>query len=279
MPKRAYWNSNILDHLLEVRCTASCLLIATSILLFLRRPAALVPLVIGSAGLLYFTLFHFLGSVRHDGLIFVLLIAAFWIGATATRIAIPWPRVARIIKTLEAYGGPLLILLLAVQAVAGVGSAVADHFLPFTAGKEVGEFVRRELPADAVLVGYEDYTAMTLGYYASRPIYSVQVKAQGPFFTQDERLRIIGGAELLVAGVDRLLKEGDRDVVVFLCPHREVELTEWRDENPDSPVSWELIRRFDDSTIPDECTAVYRVRRHEAWAGVTVRARNGVRAS
>lgn len=279
MPKRAYWNSNILDHLLVVRCTASCVLIATSIFLFLRRPAALVPLVVGSAGLLHFTLFHFLGSVRHDGLIFVLLLAAFWIGATATRISIPWPRVARLTTTLEAYGGPLLVLLLAVQAVAGIGSAVADHFLPFSAGKEVGEFVRRELPADAVLVGYEDYTAMTLGYYAGRPIYSVQVKSQGPFFTQDERLRIIGGAELLVDGVDRLLKEKNRHIVVFLCPHREKELNEWLEENPDSNVSWELIRRFDDSTVPDECSAVYRVRRREVEVEATVRAPNGDRAS
>jgi len=146
-------------------------------------------------------------------------------------------------------------------------------------GKEGGEFVRRELPADAVLVGYEDYTAMTLGYYAGRPIYSVQVKSQGPFFTQDERLRIIGGAELLVDGVDRLLKEKTRHIVVFLCPHREKELNEWLEENPDSNVSWELIRRFDDSTVPDECSAVYRVRRREVEVEATVRAPNGDRAS
>jgi hypothetical protein len=258
---RCFWNTNYYDEQPAIQRNGAVLLFTLAMLIFARRPAALVPLVVGSAGLLWFTYFHFIGAVRHEGLYFVLLIAAYWIDATTAPLSISRPRLARCAATVEALGGPLLLALLVIQAVAGVGVAIADHQRPFSAGKEAADFVRRKLPADAVLVGYDDYSSATMGFYADRRIHSVQEKTPGVLFTQDDRRRKFGHAKLLVEGIDRLLRKESRDVVVFLSPHRDVELSEFREKCPLSNVTWEFLARFDDSTVKDEGPTVYRASR------------------
>lgn len=261
--ERHFWNTNYFDDRVAIQRNGGVLLFAIAMLIFLRRPAALVPLVVGTSGLLWFNYFRFIGSVRHEGLYFVLLLVAFWIGATATRVPIRPPGWARLAARFETLGGPLLVGLLVVQAIAGIGTAIADHRYPFSAGQEVAAFVRRELPADTVLVGYDDYSAATLGFYAGRPIRSIQEKLPGLLFTQDDRQRKVGQAKLLVDSIDRLLLTETRDVVVFLSPHRDDDLVEYRKTFPKSNVSWEFLARFDNSTVKDEGLTVYRVRRTE----------------
>lgn len=264
--ERHFWNTNYNDDNLALQRNGAVLLFTTAMLIFVRRPAALVPLVVGSAGLMWFTYFHFIGSVRHEGLYFVLLIIAFWIGATATRLPTQRPSWARFAARVETLGRPLLMGLLAIHAVAGLGVAIADHRLPFSASKEAAEFVRRELPSDAVLVGYDDYSSATMGFYAGRPIRSVQEKVPGVLFTQDDRVRRFGHAKMLVESLDRLLRQEGRDVVVFLSPYRDEELTTFREKCPLSNVTWEFLARFDNSTVKDEGTTVYRVSRTKQGA-------------
>lgn len=255
---RTYWNTNILDDYVELRCACAAVLFLTMVIVLLRKPAALAPLLLGSMGLMGFTLLRFVGAVRHDGLYFVLLIAAFWLSCTTTSVEIPWPRLARLNARLQPYGGTLLIALLSIQAAAGLGATIADHMLPFSAGKEVAEFVRRELPEHAILVGYDDYESVTMGFYAGRRVHSVQAKIDSVLFTQDDRVRRLGGASVLIEGVEQLLRHNPHDLIVFLSSRRDDELQEHLRKHPKSPVAWERLGRFTNSTIEDEGPTVYR---------------------
>ena len=262
--KRTFWGSNIIDGPPVYRFVAACLVFATAALVYLRRPAALVPLALGSVGLMAFTFLFFVGHVRHDGLFYVLLIAAAWIGETATRVSIPWPRLARINAWFEARGGKLLMLLFVVQAIGGVGAAAADHFLPFSAGKRIAEYIDAELPSDITLVGYADYRAATVGYYSGRPIHSIECLVDLPFFTQDDRLRVPGSTELLLERVEQLLERSPGDVLVILDPARDEELTAWCAAHPERAPPWERIGRISDATVEDEASVLHRARRNRS---------------
>ncbi len=51
---------------------------------------------------------------------------------------------------------------------------------------------------------------------------------------------------------------------MVLSPHRAEALLEWYEETPHVTLVWELLARFDDSTVKDEGSVLYRVRRSEA---------------
>lgn len=265
--KRTFWGSNIIDGPPVYRFVAACLVFAAAAMVYLRRPAALVPLVLGSVGLMAFTFLFFVGHVRHDGLFYVLLIAAAWIGETATRVSIPWPRLARINAWFEARGGKLLMLLFVVQAIGGVGAAAADHFLPFSAGKRIAEYIHAELPSDITLLGYADYRAATVGYYSGRRIHSIECEVDLPFFTQDDRLRVPGSPELLVERVEQLLERSPGDVLVILDPMRDEELTAWCAAHPERAPPWERIGRISDATVEDEASVLHRARQNRSDNG------------
>jgi hypothetical protein len=268
-PTRAFWNTNVLDDYRTLRLIASIGLFVIAVSSMLHRPAALVVLCGGAGGLTAFTYWQFVGATRHAGLLYVVLIAACWLGATTTRIELEWPRIECLAAACERRRNSFLAIVFSLQAIGGVGACIADHVWPFSAARHIAEYVRRELPADAVLVGYDDYTAAPVGAYLNRPVYSVQMDALPEFFSQNDAVRRQVTIPLLIESVERVRERYQRDVVVLLNPHRNDELLTWRARNA-AQLPWRLVARFDDSTVADEGTVLYFVARGAVYSGHSV---------
>lgn len=258
---RNYWNTNWLDGLLTPRFFLSCALLTTTIFSLLRRPAALVMLLGGLAGLTTFTFLHFVGTTRHQGLLFIVLISACWIGAASAPITLRRPRIARINSWFEARSNRLLVAWLGIHAVVGVGANLADNRHPFSASIQIADFLRREFPGDIVVVGYDDYSYAPVGIHLGRRIYSAQMAAMPPFFSQNdaERTKDVK-LESLLKQIQAIHETFHSDVVLLLTSYRDAELAEELAEMG-NPPAWERIREFDDSTVADEGAVVYLVRR------------------
>lgn len=257
---RSFWNTNLLDDQLNARCLASCLLLFFVSASLLRRPAALWIFLGGTAGLLSFTFFHFVGSARHQGLLFVVLVVACWLGATSTRIEFPWPRATRIVDALDLRRSSWLIMLLGIQAVSGITVSIADRFFPFSASAEVADYLHREFPDDVLLVGYDDYCVAPVGIYLNRPVYSPQMGAMHDFyFSQNDEVRREVTKDSLLAQVEALQLRHPRDVVVILSPRRHKEFLQWQADDPEMP-QWEHLKTFADSTVADEGASLYLAR-------------------
>jgi hypothetical protein len=254
-PTRHFWNTNLLDDHLNARFYLSWGLLFVAVSALARRPAALVLLLTGTAGLTAFTFFQFVGSTRHQGHLFIVLLSACWIAVRSP------PRPApRLLKRLNARLEPrldyLLAGLLAVHAVAGVAANIADHCLPFSASREVADYLRREFPADTLIVGYDDYGLAPVSALLDRRVYSPEQEALPPFFSQDDRARREPKIDALLKLVERLRSEADRQVVIAITPRRQTDLDDWLRTHPDG-VPWQQLAKFKNSTVEDEGLTLY----------------------
>jgi hypothetical protein len=252
---RHFWNTNVLDDNLNARFYASWALIVLAVSALARRPAALVLLGCGVGGLWAFTFLEFVGATRHQGHLFLVLIGACWIGVRS-----PARPAAKCFHRLNGWCEPrldrLLVGLFAIHAVAGIGASIADHQAPFSASREIAAYLRREFPADTLVVGYDDYGSAPVGAILRRRIYSPEQQTLPLFFTQNDRARRKVTLPKLFDEVERLRVEADRPVVVALTPRRQTDLDDWLETHPEG-TPWRQLAKFEDSTVRDEGLTLY----------------------
>jgi len=254
-PTRHFWNTNLLDDHLNARFYASLVLFVVAALSLARRPAALMLLTGGTAGLMSFTLLQFVGATRHQGHLYMVLIAACWIAARSPRREAP-RILARPSAWLEPRLDRLLAVFLGVQAISGIACAVADHRLPFSASRQIAEYLRREWPDDVLIVGYDDYGLSPVAAILDRPIFSPETDGISKNFSQDDRARRKVTIERLAEQVERLRREADRPVLIVLTPRRKTDLDDWTREH-DLAVPWQLLVTFENSTVEDEGVTIF----------------------
>jgi hypothetical protein len=170
-----FWNTNLLDDELVLRCCGSALLLLIAVLCLLRRPVALFLLLGGVLGLMSFTYFRFLGTTRHDGHLFMILMAACWLARRSPQWVPPIAWLRAVTDWLEPRSGVLLGLLLAVNLVSGVGANIAGLMTPFSAARDVADYIRTNLPPDVNLAGADDYCVSPVAAYLGRDFYFPQM--------------------------------------------------------------------------------------------------------
>jgi hypothetical protein len=124
----------------------------------------------------------------------MLLVVSFWLAETLPPLS--WnarkpvnPRQRRIV----------FCALLAIQALAGMGVAIACMRVPFSASRDVARFIQDSFPGDrVVLVGVPDYCVSPICQWLGRPIYFPDMKSFARVNIQDDAKRPgVNGATLL----------------------------------------------------------------------------------
>ncbi len=262
---RHWWYTNILDEHMAIALLGSVIMILMAILSLLDRPVALLFFAMGMIGLLGFTFFEFAGTTRHCGHLFMVLIAACWIGQRSKRIRIPNRLLERIAGWFDAHRPVLLSILLAVSVIGGVGANIADVRLPFSASRATADYIRSNFPADLPLTGFDDWCVMPVGALLGRPIYSFQMKASVPFQTQDDAARSPVTVETVLEQMLVLNLKTNKDILLLLSSSRHFEQPELEARFPPSAFGPQptlhisFVAKFDDSTVDDETETLYRV--------------------
>jgi len=262
-----FWNSNVLDPQPQLRCLLSLALLAIAVLCLLRTPVALALLLGGLGGLMAFTYSQFFGYTRHHGHLFMVLIVAFWV-SFQTRQCTPRPKwLADLTARFSRQRANCLIALLAVHAISGIGTNIAERFIPFSAGKEAAQYIRREFPPDMVLIGSQDYCISPIAAYLGRDLFSAEMNAFVPFATQNVDVRIRATHDSLLDDFQALYQLRNQDLLLAISGPRGLGEDEFettasaRGSAPAMTFHVKLLRNFALSNEPKESVRLYVVHR------------------
>jgi hypothetical protein len=253
-----FWNTNILDEILKERprverfVTIGLLGLAAWVLV--PTPVTLLVYAVATVALLALThVTHYGipedGGVRHIGYLFLGLVGCIWIslsrtGATET----PSLRVAfsSLPKAMSVGRIGMVSVLLGVHAVAGALAVRADLQYPFSASKDVAQFLKEHDMADMVMIGSRDYAVSSVSGYLGRALYYAEADRLGTFIDWGHKRRPVSTREL------------SRKAENFAAlEHRDVLLILNYDLGPEA-AGLVKIRSFDQSIVKDERYVLYR---------------------
>jgi hypothetical protein len=179
-----------------------------------RRPAALATYVLGTSGLLAFSAFWFKGEMRHNGHLFIVLVAALWMARTMTLWARPPARLGHLAKRAEEWVPRIFTVILLVQVFGAAALLAADFKYPFSGSLSVVRYMEsnglRELP---VLVTDHAQAAAIAGYLG-RPVYRLEARSWGDRTDWGFRPERFENDRELLAGLRGVIGEGDPALLV-----------------------------------------------------------------
>mgnify|MGYP003336033850 CR=1 FL=1 len=158
---------------------------------FIKKPVVLFFYVVGTLEILLFTYIKFLGSPRHYGHLYIILIVSYWLASyytpsnLLTRSPIQLPR--RWLNFVSHQQLAFLTLILSAQLVAGIFSYSRDLILPYSASRETAKYIQSHKLDKMFIVGSEDFAIAPITAYLNRKIYYLESDNLGSFvlFTKD----------------------------------------------------------------------------------------------
>jgi hypothetical protein len=228
------WNSYILvvvpgdSKYLEVTIFAIIslgILIFTSTLL-IRKPVAFFFYLLGTLEILSFTYIKFLGSPRHYGHLYIVLIVSLWIARyypksnlliePLSRLSKSFRKVAKTwIKFAEKYKTTFLMVILSAQFAAGVVAFSRDLLVPYSASREASRFIQSQHLEQMFIVGSEDYAVLPLSGYLNKKFYYPERKALGSFVLFNSQRQTVDVGAVLEQ-VSQLIQQNKRNILLVL---------------------------------------------------------------
>lgn len=175
------WNTHFLDTGSGEALALALALGFGSVLLFLRKPAVLFLYVAGTGGLLAFHHLIFSGTMRHNGHLFLVLVACLWLSALPThewRLPTWLDRLAGIGARL---GAGMVTVVLLVQVAAAALLYMADLRGHFTAAPHAAEFIRARGLERLPIGASPAPVASSVAGYLDRPIHYLALDSPGTF--------------------------------------------------------------------------------------------------
>ncbi len=167
-----FWNTTLLTAVKIVAAGIGTIfslgLLGFTLIAFIQKPVVFSIYLTGTFGILSFMYFKYIGSLRHCGHLFILLIACLWISNYYTKSTILLnlfegisPKVYRIIKNVNSlygnYKDKIVLTILSIHVVAGVFAFTMDLYYPFSVTKEVARFIKNQRMENILVVGDVDY--------------------------------------------------------------------------------------------------------------------------
>ena len=174
-PKFGFWNSNILDAVAggeALQAVLGIALFCALASLFLRCAPVLLLFVVGSGGLLAFSMLIYKGHLRHHGHYLLLLLAALWLSRVLQSGARGREGARKDRDGPPRLGMALVGGLLAINVIAGVYAVAREWRDPFSAGRETARFIRSQGLAGLPIVGHRDVETATVAGYLGRALHS-----------------------------------------------------------------------------------------------------------
>ncbi|HVT89301.1 MAG TPA: hypothetical protein VHD56_10645 [Tepidisphaeraceae bacterium] len=255
-----FWNSNLLDQVPTLQFLVGLILFAAAIVALINRPIALGFFVLGYIALMAFE-FHFRGSARHHGHLFMILIAACWIATSTVKYEILK------IPALEQIREQGLTVLFGVHAVIGVFVALAGLVIPFSASWATARYIKANISENTILVAVDDYCASPIATWLSKPIYFPQMQALAIVNTQNPEARIDLTMQTLLTKVFELSAANQTQVLLLLSSGRppiaehDVLITLPPIANiPNPALQMQVLPRFEEGVVADESESLYLLR-------------------
>ncbi|MGK7930490.1 MAG: hypothetical protein AB4041_03505 [Microcystaceae cyanobacterium] len=213
-------DSNFLD--VAIFSVLSLGLIAFVITLLRRKPVVLLFYFTGSGTILLFTYLKFLGSARHYGHLYLVLIAALWIGSY-------YPKTQAIFTIFQGDHSWLsawktfvrkqqksfIIMLLFFQIIAGIVAFSRDLSIPYSASRATASYIKEKQLENKVIVGSEDFTLAPVAAYLNKKIYYPESQSLGSYVLFNHQRTPVNDEEI-IRQIQTMLKHPNESILLIL---------------------------------------------------------------
>ena len=224
-PVLGFWGSNLLTtySLFQMFQVPLCyFLMLFSVLLFHKRPTALLTYLISTFGLLTFFYVKYHGSIRHHGFLFLTFLMCCWIYRDSP--AINFDRAEQqdagsvIDRVLNMAGTAVLTLLLICHAVGGVIAVRMEHRHVFSYGKLTAEYIKSQGMQGLPMIGNKDSAVSTVVGYLQEPrqIYYPRSSRFGSFIRWNKARTPSISKRRVIEAAKTLSNEKFQDVLIIL---------------------------------------------------------------
>ncbi|HEY9668114.1 MAG TPA: hypothetical protein V6C91_14985, partial [Coleofasciculaceae cyanobacterium] len=170
-----FWESNILTNgpliLKIVALFLSPCLLGIAIALLIRRPVILFMYLSSTLGILLFHYLKFQGSLRHSGYLFFIFLACCWLLEDSSK-SLDFNRILeKILDFFKRYKNQYLTILLCSHVIAAMFALSMDIKYPFSASKEVVNFIESQGLRDTLTVGSLDMPVSPIAALLDKKIY------------------------------------------------------------------------------------------------------------
>ena len=236
-------------------------ILAFVITIFLEYPIVLGFYLMGTGGIVLFTYLKFLGSARHYGHLYLILIAAFWLSQyyspsnilTQFIFKIPekfTPIITRWLNWTKKYKVTFLMMILYAQLAAGIVSFSRDVFLPYSASRETAQYIKAKGWQDRFIVGSEDFAISPISGYLERKIYYPESQKEGSFVLFNQQRKIVNDQEILDQ-LQKLIHQNPKPLLLILNHKLDAS---------SSGLTIEPLKEFTHSFIGNETYYLYEIK-------------------
>lgn len=228
----------------------------------IRKPIAFFLYIFGTLEIILFTYVKFLGSARHYGHLYILLIVSLWIASyypksnlllkPITIRARSFQKVSRDwLKFVEKYKTTFILVILSAQLAAGVVAFSRDLVVPYSASRAAARYIQSQKLEQMFMVGSRDATVSPLCGFLNRKIYYPEHQGLGSFVLFNSKRKDVDAVEVLKQ-VSQLIKQNSTPILLIL----NYELDTARADLSVTPLS-----KFTKSLIFNEKYYLYQVTR------------------
>lgn len=179
-----------------------------AVLMLLKKPIALVFYLMGTLEILSFTYAKFLGSQRHYGHLYIILIAALWIASyyKSSRLVIQIleDMFDEFFKTIISYHKWVLyhkksfiIIILWLQVIAGIVAFSRDLITPYSSSKVTANYIKNNNLSNYFIMGSEDFTIAPISGYLNKKIYYPESKQLGSYVLFNNTRKVIDDDDII----------------------------------------------------------------------------------
>ncbi|HAC66333.1 MAG TPA: hypothetical protein DCF68_23060 [Cyanothece sp. UBA12306] len=233
--------------------------------LLIKKPIALFFYLIASFQFLAFTYLKFLGSQRHYGHLYIILIASFWIESyypnsqliiekiaclpqKIPKIWVKWLKFVRLNQT------NFLMMILFLQLIAGMVAFSRDLLTPYSASRDTANFIKDNNLASGIIVGSEDFTISPISGYLNQKIYYPETQDLGSYVLFNQQRKIVNDYAILLQ-IDQLINSNKTTKNVLLILNRQL-------KEGKTDFNIKLIAKFDKAFIYNEKYYLYSINKN-----------------
>ncbi len=240
-----FWNTNLVGSGV-MRSFLSLILLASSFLVFLKKPMALFFYSIGTLGALAIMYqYHAFQFVRHSGHLFFFFVAALWLSHFTPSAKFK----LKVMQGCADFGTrirkPLVITLFVLQVIAGISATAMDWMHPFSASKRVAQYIKQQNLSKLYMVGDLAEPASAVCGHLRGQMYYPRRKQYGSYINYDEPDKRIRTHQVMQKALN-ICRQRKEDILLIL---------NWQPREYEYPIK--KLKDFTNSIVKDEQYYLY----------------------
>lgn len=233
-------------------------ILAFAVTIFIRKPIALLFYLIANLEILTFTYVKFLGSARHYGNLYIILIVSLWLASyysPSELLIYPLTKLPSQINSaivnwshfVSRYKTTFIMIILYAQLTAGIIAFSRDLFIPYSASRETANYIQSHHLEKMFIVGSEDFAISPICAYLNRKIYYPESQKFGSFVLFNSQRQLTNVDEILEQ-VSTISHEKNQNILLIL----NYELKTSRDD-----LKLSFLKKFTNAFIHNEKYYIY----------------------